>query len=690
MTLPLRVRPANDVASGATSNLYVHRVLIALAAFSLFGGGFNAWTSIVQLPIVGITAVFVLGASLVAVIVATATTKTRTLLFLDLAVLILALLTLAVWAASHLYFNPAYGTDEAAYVQYGANLFLRGSNPYTHSMLPALTKFHVPIQFATYTVNGGVSAQLAYPALPLYLTIPFIWLTHGVQSIIVANVFFLGLSTIIGFLVLPKSARPLSVLVMIGLPILFGYTMSGMNDLLLLPFLLIVAYRWTEVGAHRRLGARGLLQAAALGCALSIKPLAWFIAPFVVVAIWQARTADLGLRSGLKIAVRYATVALLTAAAINAPFIIWAPKAWLHGVLTPIQQHVVPYGQGIVDASLFFHLGGGNIQAYTSAALALYVAGLIAQTRYFPTLGQAAFVVPAFVLFFPARSLAAYFMTLLPVWIVAMVTARPDRFQSLKLGTRTRHTLTAALIAALGTSVVFIGAAAASAAPLSLRIEDARTNGQLEGVWQLRVLVTNHSRKQLSPHFATNSFGQVTTAWHIVRGPRKLAPKQTAEYILDAPNIGSMPGITTPFLLQAVTASPITISSAPRYTPQPFSAYLTPGYVDTVLHPAEHITFHVQLRSPYGAPVHKAGVRIALGQLIYGQSNLIPAQAQINGGNIGQSPVIATTNKNGIARFHVQDSAHENGNAVYFQAWVSPAKSYPFGYSDIVSVLWRH
>ena len=66
--------------------------------------------------------------------------------------------------------------------------------------------------------------------------------------------------------------------------------------------------------------------------------------------------------------------------------------------------------------------------------------------------------------------------------------------------------------------------------------------------------------------------------------------------------------------------------------------------------------------------MRKQGVRIALGQLIYGQSDLIPSEARINHGNIGQSPVYARTDRQGIARFVVRSSTRANGNAIYFQS----------------------
>lgn len=689
---PVLVRGSRPVrALGALrDDILVHQLLLALAALSLFGGGFNAWMSIVQLQSIGIGAVCLLGATLLVLLVTIAATTVRALAIADVAVLLLGVLTIVLWSASHLYFNPAYGTDEAAFVQYGGSLLMHGADPYAQSMLPALTKFHVPIEYATYTLDGNVSTQLAYPALPIYAVIPFIWLTHGVQSAIVANVFFLALSTIIAFFLLPRGFRSLSVLLMIGLPILFGYTMSGMNDLLLLPFLLVVAHKWNEVGSGSVFRRRDLLQAIALGCALSVKPLAWFIAPFLILAIWQICAHRSGMRIGMKIASQYTAVAIATAALINAPFIVWNAGAWWRGVLAPIRQHAVPYGQGLVDASLFFRVGGGNIGAYTTAAAFLLVAALATQSRFFPAMGRVVFVTPAFILFFPARSLAAYFMTLMPVWIVALVTCRNGNFAVSRIRRAwAKRWLAAVVAAALVGAAAFIGVAMATPAPLELRIDSVQTNGQLQGVWQVHVHVRNRSSRAISPHFATNAFGQVTTFWHVIRGPKVIGPSKTVEYVLDAPNLGSMPGLTTPFLLQAVTDHPATISSSPLYTPQPYSAYLIPDYVNRVVKVGRSIRFAVQLRSPYGAPVRKAGVRLALGQLIYGQSDLIPSEARINRGNIGQSPVYARTNRQGIARFVVRSSTRSNGNAIYFQAWVAPARGYPFGYSEIVDVLWR-
>jgi hypothetical protein len=237
-------------------------------------------------------------------------------------------------------------------------------------------------------------------------------------------------------------------------------------------------------------------------------------------------------------------------------------------------------------------------------------------------------------------------------------------------------------------AVAMLANALATPQPLTLRIVEAQTTGQLQTVWRLRVVVHNRSNVPLSPHFATNSIGQSTTFWNVTSGPAQLPPNGTASYVLVAPNVGSMSGITSSFLLGAFTSSPQTASSSSLFTPQRYEATIVPSYVDRVLSPGSATTLTVQLNSPLGAPVHTSGVRVALAQLIYGEEALIPAEARINGEPEGATPVFVSTGRDGTAAFSIKDDSVQ-GQPVFFQAWVQPPGGYPFGYSEIVSVLWR-
>lgn len=684
-----------------------HRVISTVAAISLFGPAFAAWSSIIQIPVIGAVTVVAFAAIIVAILTAFVVKSEGSLRKLDFVILGMAVILLLVWAASQLYRYPSYGTDEAAYMQYAAQLLLNGHNPYTSNLLPALAKFRVPIQYATYTLNGRISSALAYPSLSFLLVVPFIVLTHGTQSVIICNVFFLAVEMIVVFFLLPHSIRSLAPLLVIGLPILFGYSVAGVNDALFMPFLSIVAYRWSDIGRSGQLGKGGIIRAICLGLAVSISQLPWFIMPFLILGVWLLRKRELGNVSAIVLTARFFGIVCITALTVNAPFIVWNAKAWLAGITTPLFQHAIPYGQGLIDATAYFNLGGGNLTFYTFAAIAVMLAMLLAYAVYFDRYWKVAFVLPALALLFPTRSLAEYFMTVIVVWVISFVCAGNGPLISDMPSLQQKHNpllsstiyrlipthltklLNIITVIAFLPAVILLYLAMTSAPPLSLSIKSVETNGQFQKIWQIQVLVINKSDSAIKPHFATNFVGQMTAFWEVSHGPLEIMPRSKDLYTLVAPNVGSMPGVTQPFVLQAVTAQPQSISSSQLYTPERFSSYISPSYFNLSVPYGKSINLSVQLRSPYGGRVYQGGIRIALGQIIYAQTALIPAEAQINNAPQGQTPVIATTNANGVAQFRVRAFNSQGGNPIYFQAYIYPSDNFPYGYSEVVSVNWK-
>jgi hypothetical protein len=675
-----------------------HRVTTVLAAFSLFAASFATWQTVVQVPVTGVISVTGFAAELVLVVAALVLPVDR-LRHVDLALMLIGLLVLTGWALFAIYMQPGYGTDEAAFVQYGASALLHGHNPYQANLTPALSEFRVPVQYATYLLGGGIVHSLGYPALPVLVTALFIPLTGGVQSVIIADVLALGATCVVTYFLLPRTWRAMAVLLTVGLPIMFGYSVSGVTAVLMGLPLVVVAWRWTETGlttvaypahGHRteagRLGRAGTARAICLGLAVATQQIAWFIAPFVLIGLWRLRREDVGRRQACRVLRRFLGWTAATFMAVNLPFILWAPGAWLSGTFSPVLQHAIPYGQGFIDAAMFFNLGGGALVFYTITGVLVYVGILIAYTARFDQLGRACFVLPVLALFFTTRSLAEYFMTLIVVWTVSLLTTNWELFKHvprLWCGQRPRLRLLALFVPALAAATV----ALAVPSPLRLSVLSVRTNGELEGVWRFEVSVTNTSSYGLRPQFQANYMGQPTTFFDRLNGPATLAPGQHAVYTLAAPNRGSMPGIMTPFVVVATTAHPETISVSRRFIPQPYSADLEPGYVDQIIASDGSTTFQVYLRSPFGRLVYKAGVRVALGQIIYGQEALIDAQASINGQPEGRTPVDAYTNSQGVATFHISDPQPQD-QPIYFQAWID--SSYPYGYSDIVPVLWHN
>ena len=692
--LPPEGRPA---AAGTSSGKgpgtvdLAHRAIVALAALSLLGPAFAVWAGIVPVHLTGLASGLLTAGSLGALVAAATVRTERALRRVEIALVFLGATALVAWAASVVVANPAYGTDEAAYEQYAAHLLLDGFNPYAHNLLPALRQFQVPIQYATYTTSGGVVSTLGYPALPVLLVVPFIWLTGGVQAVPVANISFLVAAMVLTFFFLPRRFRSLAVVVVAGLPILFGYAVAGVNVILAVPFLLVVAWRFTETGAGGHLGRRGVAQAVCLGLAVSVQQVAWFLVPFVLVAIWASRRGE-DRRASAGVIARYVGIAAATFFVVNAGFIAAGPGAWAKGVLGPLLQHAIPYGQGLIDLPVFFGAGGGDLALYTLGAVAVLLGLLVCFATYYAALWRCAFILPSLALFFPTRSLAEYWMTLVAVWVVSLFALPPQhrpelaRTTRLRSGGRRRLRVGLVLVAFLP-GAALLGLAVADTSPLAMAVVGIRTNGQFQRVWELRVRVTNRSTGSLEPHFATNSSGQMTPFWHRLSGPAVLGAHRSARYLLAAPNVGSMPGITQPFELDAVTNKPETISVTKNITTEPYSAWIYQADVNRVLPPGAVSDLTVQLRTPLGGRVRKAGVTVELGQVIYGQSQLVAGEARIDGAPEGQSPVRAVTNARGEAIFSVSDSSPQ-GQPIYFQAWTVSKGGYPFGYSEIVDVLW--
>jgi hypothetical protein len=161
---------------------------------------------------------------------------------------------------------------------------------------------------------------------------------------------------------------------------------------------------------------RGLASGIALGLACAVKQTAWFIAPaLLVLALREGRTRDL----------RYQAGALVGFGAINLPFIVAGPSAWITGVFAPQTQPVFPFGLGPGAAGA---PGSGLAAVFATLAIAAVVVGTIicalAPRRWAPT----GIIVSSLGLWLGPRSLGNY-VALLGITAVCTVigsTSRPS------------------------------------------------------------------------------------------------------------------------------------------------------------------------------------------------------------------------------------------------------------------------
>jgi hypothetical protein len=532
----------------------------------------SAWGDIVSVPSAGIAVIALFGGGLwLACAIATAKDEAA-LGRLDLALLALALLVLLSFSAAKLYASSGYGTDEAGFEQGAAQLLIHGHNPYGANLLSTLSAFSVPSKYATYTMNGGIVSTLGYPAFPVLVAAVFVELTGGGQAVPIGTLMALMIATVLMFKALRPGWRALAVIVCVGFPILSSFALAGMNTIIMMAALVAVARRWTSIGERGALRGADRLSALAFGLALATNQLSWFIAPFLLSGIYLVRRGHLGRRVAAKVTARYLGLATATFVVINAPFFVWSPGAWLHGVLAPLTQHALPYGQGIVGLTLFLRVGGGALDAYSYAGACVYVALLILYAVHFRRLARCCFVFPPIALFMSGRSLAGYWMMLIAVIFVGVLTSEDNAIRGAwQLGPNgywrgPRLPRRLAIPALFLPATICLAVALGTPQPLTMRVLSARSDTSLRGVRQLRVAVHNGTDEVLLPHFATNAAGQATAFWNVKSGPTALAPHASAAYVLAAPDAGSMEPNGTPFLVQAVTDSPRTISSTVPFT----------------------------------------------------------------------------------------------------------------------------
>jgi len=139
---------------------------------------------------------------------------------------------------------------------------------------------------------------------------------------IIANVVALAIELVLVFRFLSPTYRALAVVMVLGFPFLFDYTLGGDIITLSIPLMLVVANRWKSIGKGARLRSPGVVQAVCLGLAASICQFPWFVAPFLAVALWRLRSGEVGPRKAGKVVARFFAISGGAALLVNAPFIV--------------------------------------------------------------------------------------------------------------------------------------------------------------------------------------------------------------------------------------------------------------------------------------------------------------------------------------------------------------------------------
>lgn len=602
--------------------------------------------------------------------------------------LVVALGAFLVWCWIQIRVAPAYGTDEAAFDQYAAQLFVHGVNPYTHSMQPAFDLFHVSPDGHTFRIDGTSVTSLSYPAFSFLVYVPFLLLGWSSQLAINVNVLAWALAVMVAYVLLPRAIRPLAIVIG-SLAIYTGFAVGGVTDAIYMPLLIGAVYQWDRYADASR--PMRWVTPTLMALAMSVKQTVWFVVPFILVGLFlESRGPESTGRQRLVVPLSYLARLLMVFVVINLYSIVQGPTAWIRGVFTPFFDHLVPAGEGWIAISNFLGQGGGNLLDYTVFVSAVGLASVVLYVITYPRSKPLAVFLPSLVLFFASRSYSNYLVMLILPSMVAFCSvhsgaARPSVKRMILSHPRGRVALIAVVTLVPTVAIV----TTLTPQPVALGISSVTTTGQLATVVAVNVNVTNRTGHTLTPVFASESGGAITAPWVILSGPNHLGAHAHATYTLQAPNFFAQPSLTGGFQMVALTTTPAALSVSRPFLPTTLHATLIPEAVERPVGIGHLVTLRAQVLNASNQPVNVADIPVFLGQVSYTQPGLVYTQAVINNSSPGATPVEASTNAQGVATFSVTNFT-SSVNPVYFEAnLVNQLSNYPYGYSNIVTIRFK-
>lgn len=304
-------------------------------------------------------------------------------------------------------------TDALLFTKYATVLTLDGSNPYLHSMAGATNLPAESIRWMTARIDGTYVWSFSYPAGAFLAYLPAAALGIEIRTISVLAAGAAGLLIV-------HDAPPLLAT---GVPVAFLLprrlivtAAGGLTDFLwVLPVLVAMRYwareRWT-------------VAAVALGLACSVKQQPWLMPPFLAVWLWRASPdrATFVRRAATTLVAGLGTFLL-----VNLPWLLWAPRAWAAGVLTPVGSAAPLVQQGVglamLSASGVYVLPGWW---HTAAVGTVTLVALATYAVYWERVKWAAWLVPMLILVVHSRSLLSYFTHFVPVGFYAVLASRHE------------------------------------------------------------------------------------------------------------------------------------------------------------------------------------------------------------------------------------------------------------------------
>lgn len=329
---------------------------------------------------------------------------------------------------------PQFSNDGTSLDTNAAMLLLQGRNPYTDSnMLDMARNFPIQPNWTTPLRQGQFAGRLDYPTMVEFQTVLDTDLKAGQAIEFESKVSYPALSflTLVPFALFKDyNVLPfylLSYLLLVA--IAWKVARTALRSWILLFSMANVSMWSSVVGGNLDIFYALLIvlvwlfrdhkwrSALFLGLALASKQIAWFFIPFYIIMVWR--------HYSLKEVLYRLLIAGSIGLAINLPFILWNPQAWLAGILAPVADPMFPMGIGLISLSTSHLLPYFPIWVYTALEGCAMLCAVAVYWRLCRTRPEAAMLLAIVPLFFAWRSLPSYFSCAAFPLFVLMAAKRP-------------------------------------------------------------------------------------------------------------------------------------------------------------------------------------------------------------------------------------------------------------------------
>lgn len=418
-------------------------------------------------------------------------------------------------------YAPLYWTrtDNEMIGEYAVEVLQSGQNPYTWDYSDMTRVFRDRGNRTTQFLDNSTQRRVTYPAFPTLLLYAFD--SVGLGQARTVTFLFLGGLMVLMFAGAPPDYRPVILLPLFVQKDFIVLSLIGAQDVVWSALLVAMLLTWK----------RPIWRAALFGLAVNFRQQPWFIAPFLLLHLWD---------EGGTHAERLRRMAVFTGIAggmfvlFNLPFFVMNPVEWVLSALEPSYARFNVFSQGLAALTQYGLLPLTR-DYYTLLHLGSYVCLLYVGIRHRRDLGQAFWMIPAVFFWLYYRGLGNYWFYWLPPLTMAMLVLRqrapvPEvrahwRSTALAGGACVMVMLVLALLPAFRSERV----SARIIAPVEL------TPAGEVLVERLHVRVTNHGPEAFRPRFSVQ-YERVTEiyTWIIESGPDWLAAGESADYVISA------------------------------------------------------------------------------------------------------------------------------------------------------------